>query len=403
VHNYDDADASQMNSEFLKNNYNENDGDMANNNSSNICTGAGTLPINMRHTLPPARPFHIGEMASSGNYVPTQGSLHYYNNYELSFHNEIWSTAMMGHFTTGLSFIWENIHRWPGSEMFPDFSDFQLTGTYFTFFDENNQPFFTDQIKTFYHHYKRLSEFTSNIDFGIEWIPGKYYDNSNKIESYYLIDPNGTYAYGWIRNLNHIWFNEYYYDNNNFEYQGCENGVDPSTAFDVEGLTPSASYEVSFYRTVMGNQPLPNDYSTSADNAGKVQIDLSTLPLGCDSNRADYAFRIYAPPQLRVTNPNSSHIAEQKILAHHKPKVQSSLQFNILPNPSSGIFKVTIPLNDEDKAVIIITDVTGRETLKYENINTSIIYLRMDNFSKGIYFMQVKINDQQKIKKIILQ
>jgi hypothetical protein len=63
------------------------------------------------------KPFHIGEFCEHGNMiVPGAGepwTAQYFNNYDISFHNEIWASAFMGNFTTGLSYEWTVIHWWP--------------------------------------------------------------------------------------------------------------------------------------------------------------------------------------------------------------------------------------------------------------------------------------------------
>ena len=50
-----------------------------------------------------------------------------------------------------------------------------------------------------------------------------------------------------------------------------------------------------------------------------------------------------------------------------------------------------------------VTDITGKRLFVNKNINPSTTYpLQMQGYSSGIYFLQIKVDDQQTTRKLIL-
>lgn len=61
----------------------------------------------------PQKPFHFDEGNSPGNILnDTKSTSTYYNNYDVTFHNELWASAFMGGFTTLGPWEGEVVHRW---------------------------------------------------------------------------------------------------------------------------------------------------------------------------------------------------------------------------------------------------------------------------------------------------
>ena len=87
------------------------------------------------------KPFHFGECMTPGNITVAgagkarmsdtveyfngykltktgsnnQGTCNFFNNYDISFHNELWATTFMNIFTSSLTWAWETVHWWPRS------------------------------------------------------------------------------------------------------------------------------------------------------------------------------------------------------------------------------------------------------------------------------------------------
>jgi hypothetical protein len=74
--------------------------------------------------------------------------------------------------------------------------------------------------------------------------------------------------------------------------------------------------------------------------------------------------------------------------------------FNVYPNPSNGLFN--IELSNEDKAAMLVTDITGK-VIRAAQLNKNERYtLDLSGYSKGMYFIKMSGKHQQ-FKKIILE
>jgi hypothetical protein len=70
-------------------------------------------------------------------------------------------------------------------------------------------------------------------------------------------------------------------------------------------------------------------------------------------------------------------------------------QVTVFPNPSKNIFNINVPFDGQIE--ITIYDVTGK-IVKQQNAKQ----INLTNYAKGIYFVKIKINGQQTIKKLLL-
>ncbi len=75
---------------------------------------------------------------------------------------------------------------------------------------------------------------------------------------------------------------------------------------------------------------------------------------------------------------------------------------NIYPNPSDGTFRIEIK-NKEKTADVSISDMTGK--IIYSNkLNTSENYaIKLNDVSKGVYFMKINLGDKSVVSKLIIQ
>jgi hypothetical protein len=69
------------------------------------------------------------------------------------------------------------------------------------------------------------------------------------------------------------------------------------------------------------------------------------------------------------------------------------------PNPTNG--NVTISNIEPSITTIRIFDVTGKKVYSLSNINKSEVQISLTDFGKGIYFVKLTGNQQQKVIKLI--
>ena len=76
-------------------------------------------------------------------------------------------------------------------------------------------------------------------------------------------------------------------------------------------------------------------------------------------------------------------------------------QIAVYPNPSKDIFYVQ--LRNNKPYDLQVTDITGKRLFTKKKINPSMPFpLQMEGYSNGIYFLQIRIDNQQTTRKLIL-
>ncbi|SRR6266496_1858196 len=76
---------------------------------------------------------------------------------------------------------------------------------------------------------------------------------------------------------------------------------------------------------------------------------------------------------------------------------------SVYPNPSSDNLNVAIAnLQANDKAVVYLFDNTGKK-LYEKNQSTILCNLDMKNLPSGLYYLRIKINDDEMVYKIVKQ
>lgn len=348
------------------------------------------------------KPFNFGEVGS-GNYTAP-----FYNNYDISFHNMIWSTAMQGSYATGLDWYSPLIHRWPRANPEPNppwLNNNPPTelGEIFVLYDQITpilHSYYTDKIKSLYHNYKPLYDFNNNSSSYNYYeninIPHKFYDAVQAIESYYLTESNGNYAAGWIHNIEYNWENEYYYDFQNFNWNGCN--LPTPSGIPLQGFNSGQYYDISYHYTRMGTPPpfFPqNQFSIQADPMGQLTISAAVLNyLGCDTNTADFAFSIKQQGFMREIQAKSDIV------------LTTNFGVNIIPNPNFGSFNIyltNINGNDTNACHVYVFDLSGRLIAKQVKPAINFFRFSIGDASKGCYFIEIKKGENSQFKKIIVQ
>jgi hypothetical protein len=74
--------------------------------------------------------------------------------------------------------------------------------------------------------------------------------------------------------------------------------------------------------------------------------------------------------------------------------------FVIFPNPTSGNFYIDFKSNTIDNASVEVYDAIGKLVLT-EKINTSLISISLDQYTKGIYSVRIKNNGTYHVTRII--
>ena len=76
-------------------------------------------------------------------------------------------------------------------------------------------------------------------------------------------------------------------------------------------------------------------------------------------------------------------------------------QISVYPNPSKDVFYVK--LNNNTPFDIRVTDITGKVVYTKKQINATTPFpLQMETYSSGIYFLQIRVNNQLTTRKLVL-
>jgi len=75
-------------------------------------------------------------------------------------------------------------------------------------------------------------------------------------------------------------------------------------------------------------------------------------------------------------------------------------QITITPNPSTGLFNIT--LGEGDNVSIVVYSSFGSVVFEDNHINSSIYQLNL-NESMGVYFVEIQHNDRKKRYKLIIE
>ncbi|KAA3648987.1 MAG: T9SS C-terminal target domain-containing protein, partial [Bacteroidetes bacterium] len=86
-------------------------------------------------------------------------------------------------------------------------------------------------------------------------------------------------------------------------------------------------------------------------------------------------------------------------------KVETISSFNVSPNPSTGLFKLSFATMQNEKLNMNVRDVAGKVVYKdMLHVNGNFTKeLDFSNFAKGVYFLQIQSGNNSRIEKLIIK
>ncbi len=338
--------------------------------------------------------------------------VHCFHNYDLAFHNELWSSAFSGTFAAGTSWLWERVFWWPDAmkrpPSDPDNNIWQVglfsnapggvnrldIGLGFAVLDTN---------KTVHHHFEPLANLLEHPSwmaydfFNGYYTANKAFSSGGEIESYYLKDSSNTVAIGWVHNRNAWLMNSYYLANTDTTENllGCT--VPGDASITLTGFLDTTQYHITWFPTRMNGSVLPLDTVWLSSSTGTLLLDLSTAPFGdtvaffADTLRADYAFIITLDP-----------FAKSLMLAQNAESLpgDGGWDFALYPNPTRDA--IYLLFTDDRPKDIIVLDVTGRRLLQQSSVTAPMHQLPIDQGARGAYWVRVSDGANWKVKKLIV-
>lgn len=338
-------------------------------------------------------------------------------NYDVSFHNELWSAVFSGKFAAGTTWHWERVFWWEDALVPPPDDDFNL-------FDHPSEHQFSNapgeenellingnqvpvKNQSLHHHFRALSDFLSRPsvqELGI--LDGNYtaeevFDitavSPDPIECYYLTNPEHNTAIGWVHNRNASVTKSFYAKSGmgNQNFLGC---TAPTLQYvDLPGFPSGQDYYIYWLPTRLNTAPedLPDD-QTDETGDGTVRLDLSSNPLGgvlnnyLDTLHADYAFIISPAPIVKSLSQHQ--VAE--------PPNDRPWDFTLHPNPTRDELFIRLP--DDAPKVIELYDPSGRQLNTWGSVTATMHRLSVEGLAKGVYWIRVSDGVNTKTRKLLV-
>jgi len=339
----------------------------------------------------------------------------FFHNYDVSFHNELWTSAFTGKFAAGTSWIWKRVYWLPNPPTPPNdnFNEFQQNNFSNTIPGQNlldigfDEPVIVPN-RRLHHHFKPLADLLnlpSIRDIGFfddDFAAYKFFDdnNQNLLQSFYLKNSANNTAIGWVHNRYASVMNNFYLTSTEQNFLGCIPPNAQSQILTLPGFDDTQEYYVTWFPTRWNMSDLPPDSEDplpDADNdPSTITLDLTgrfggTVANYLDTLRSDYAFLITPLPfvkSLRLPIDNEANDTE------------SDWDFGLFPNPTRGMLHLRLP-SDGVKSVRIL-DVAGRTTYQRIGISGSNLICSLDELAKGLYLVHVGDGVNTKTKKLIL-
>ncbi|MFZ1687184.1 MAG: T9SS type A sorting domain-containing protein [Flavobacteriales bacterium] len=368
------------------------------------------------------KPFHQGESNyyalkdhdnnPNTDWYETSGI---FSNYDVSFHNEIWASTFFGNLGAANTWHWARVFWWPDALTAAPTDNNPVTGNFFQQVFSNvlgatnalHVGFDSVPIenRTLFHHFKPLTGMLSNPDwqshnfFGGNYTTHKVYDDTNKIECYYLMNADSNLAIGWVHNLNAFWENQFYLKRSIQNFLGCN---DPGAqALVLSGFATNVNLHVTYFPTRMDTTVYP-DSQVDSSGTGTVTLDLITEPLNgimpgsvndyLDTLHSDYAFIIALQPIEK------SMIASDENQANSG---SSEWDFFMYPNPAHDVLNVLLPTDGIHRDVALY-DLTGKRIYSGRNLTSRALDIPTGSWAKGAYCVRVSDPAKSKMKILII-
>jgi len=169
-------------------------------------------------------------------------------------------------------------------------------------------------------------------------------------------------------------------------------------SFDVDSIikefnfNDSNSYFPSLRNNKMIIKSFKDDDSETADSTDKTKSGMDAQIFGKDENDNQITYNKKITIQDYTDNSSKNNGSE--------------IQIDVFPNPSDSYFNVSFQLDPKDKTIITINDINGKQLQKEIIDKESGLYTRqfdMKDFSKGVYFINIKQGKRSVSKQIIIE
>ncbi len=152
--------------------------------------------------------------------------------------------------------------------------------------------------------------------------------------------------------------------------------------------------------------------STSDFVPTSAQWKLTTINnslLTAFANKPSVKFRFFFKSDPTIGQSNNIYIDQINItgsLATSISEFEKNIGLTIYPNPTSGSSVIDFTANENDKISISLTDIMGRiieqSSLNKSNGNIKYQINKNESLSKGIYFININVNEKVISKKLII-
>lgn len=369
------------------------------------------------------KPFNQGEFNHYTNFTipnPVPGQPDVWNNdvekifhnYDVSFHNELWSSVFSGKFAAGTSWHWERVFWWsdaltpppddPSNSEQQEFSNV-LGALNLLDIGIPNQPC-SLVTKRLHHHLQPLTDLLNRPSvqelgiFSGAYTPDEFFDDDdsdgiNPLEVYYLRSDQST-AIGWVHNRNASVAKSFYVMSGagNENFLGCT--APDMASLTLRGFFPLHAHYVTWFPTRIGATDLPPDSefpnTLQSDANGDIVINLDGEFNGLANNyldtlHSDYAFVITPGPFVKSLTPDAVQAESGQ-----------DWDFILYPNPTRD--GVWLRLKDDSPRTIEVFDALGRSIVSHMNITDATHYLDMTKAAKGLYWVRVSSGESFRTK-----
>jgi hypothetical protein len=172
-------------------------------------------------------------------------------------------------------------------------------------------------------------------------------------------------------------------------------------------VTPNAAGCDSTATLVLTINPVPNATATdNGDGSGTASVGSSYQWIDCSTNSAiagatNQTYTVTQTGQYSVVVTNASGCSDTSAcitISAASIDELSKLNIQVSPNPSNGIFNLT--LNTSVEGVIWFTDAMGR-FVGTQTLSGASSVIDLSNTVTGIYYLSVKVNGMDKVIRVI--
>ena len=120
------------------------------------------------------------------------------------------------------------------------------------------------------------------------------------------------------------------------------------------------------------------------------------------SPAGNYTFNFYTQGNGTSTTQNYNGFVQCNVPVSLENLFLSEDKFSVYPNPSNGFFFLNLKDERFKKSIqhLIVYDIYGKQMIKIDEFHP---YIDLQSFSKGAYFIKVKSDSNEFLKKIIIQ